>query len=456
MVAQKGAIKREKEMRSKLLFILALVLASSTIWSATVEPVLVSEDLTVNLVDSKGSTFFELMTQENGIRDKMNQAFQHPFEVLSLEKIGELQDKFSTKVWRSLYDEELLTPVLEKEAGKEFSNKSLNAKLTKTYKVFPPWDPGMFLSMAGGSAVLVHLNEKTYYYNVGYDDGGFANAEEAMAAERERQGPGEKLKEPVGINSGRSYAAGPSHPADDASYVDYLKNLRAYLDNRDDLAPFYKAILAILVKSDPSALDDLDSRPLKRTVSTDRGDRAVTIDGQSLVADFMAVYTAELYRHLFASLKKHDWENALAELTFVSSYSERAGLVQDVDGQIVEGTPSNWRYIGTQGSGIGGKAGINRRSFQSKVCDAARKLKIDSLRKVDAMTKEVVERLNKNRKERAVTNRDCFKSVMITLNDPQFQSTVKENAKVLTNDFVSFLGTIRERHDEITQIIAPD
>ncbi len=88
-------------MKTKLALLFALVLAPSTLWSATVEPVEISEDLTVNLSDHKGKTFFELMTEEDGIRAKMNQAFRHPYSILDLEAVQGLEDKFSKKVWSS-------------------------------------------------------------------------------------------------------------------------------------------------------------------------------------------------------------------------------------------------------------------------------------------------------------------------------------------------------------------
>ena len=420
--------------------------------AATVSPIEQAAELTIHLSDYRGQTFFEVMTQEDGLRDKMNQSFQFKFSLPDFETVASHQEQFSKKVWRSLFEKNKdgIQKVLGKESSKDFSNQSLNTKLSKVYKVFPPWGPGMFLSLLGGASTLVHLNKNTYYYNAGYDNGGFKTQREADAAAREGLKDGEKPKEAVGINSGRSYAAGPSHAADDASYPDYLKNLRGYYLNQDNLRPFFEAILSVVVSSDASKLDVLDKKPTRNEIETDRGNQTITIDGQTLVADFMAVYTAELYRHLFAELKKHDWENALSELTFVSAYSERAGLYQNVDGKIVSGNPSNWRYVGELGSGIGGKAGIQRRNFQTKVCNAARKLGFDSLKKIDAFTLKTINQINPNSK---AGNRDCFKSVMVTLNHPDLQKEVKKNAQLLLKEYPKFLQEIRERHEEITEIL---
>lgn len=456
-------------MRAKFAFLVSFLLLAGQLAAATVEPLEVAEELTVNIGDHKGKTFFELMTEEGGLRDKMNEAFLYEYHVPAKADVVGLKDKFSSKVWRNLYqrNQSSLSPVFDDEAngafGKtKYSNRELNKMLQKDYKIRPAYVPGMFLSLSAGAALLVHLNENTYYYNAGYDDDGFANADEAKAWARENLEGEARNREPVGINSGRSYAAGPSHPADDASYVDYLKNVRAYYDGRQNLAPLFKAILGILTQNDPSLLNKLDKRTFTRQVANDE----IQIDGQSLVGDFFAVYTAESYRFLFALMKSHDWMNALAELTFISAYAERAGLVQDTMGQIVKGTPSDWRYVGTQGSGIGGKAGINRRAFQRKVCNAARDLNIEALQKMDEMTQKVADRITKDRiralkrlgkydekKFRPTTNADCFNSMMITLNDPRFQKTVKENLEVFTEDFVAFLGEIRDRHDEITALV---
>ncbi len=137
---------------------------------------------------------------------------------------------------------------------------------------------------------------------------------------------------------------------------------------------------------------------------------------------------------LISDLKKHDWENALAELTLVSAYAEKAGLVQQED-KLVAGTPSDWRYKGTQGSGIGGKSGMQRRSFQVKVCAAARDLKMASLAAIDAITGK---------------KSDCFNGIMRYLNSFETQASVKKNAQKLTNAVVEFLKDIRTRSDEIT------
>lgn len=456
-------------MRSKLFMsTMAYFCSFAVVEAKTVESIPVSEDLLVRVSDHEGKTYFNLMTEEGGVRDLMNEAFRHPYSLLDPETIKGFEGKFSSKVWRNLYDPETLEPLLADLEGVETTNKELGRRFaSKKYDVPRPYVPAMFLSLVGGASVLVHLNEETYFYNVGYDDGGFATAADAKSAAtdkirkklklepNEKIPPGTKIPEPVGINSGRSYAAGPSHPADDASYPDYLKNMRAYYKTWKDLRAFTKAVLLLLTRNDISALNLLDNKPLEVELVGFKS--PITIDGQSLVADFMAVYTAELYRNLFAEQKAHDWQNALAEMTFISQYSDIAGIYQSVDGEILEGTPSNWRYVGTQGSGIGGKAGMNRRAFQVKVCDAARSLKFQSLIPVDAFT-EVVFPAKKSASSRKVVpqNRDCFKSVFKALNDAKKQAVISEHAEALSADFAEFLHELRTRHEEITAIIAPE
>lgn len=378
----------------------------------TVRPINTRKENVLRLGDYAGrKTFFEVMTMEGGIREKLDKAFETEFTMADSDAVLDARDKFTAKVTRNVLRDfkgsqrerlDAFTDLVDDLAGQRFTNGSLKTTLRR--RGLTPWSIADFLTMASGASVLVHIDSNNYYYNVSYE-----------AAE---------------VNSGRSFGAGPSHKADDASYPFYLRQLRAYYQTTEDLGPFFKALMAILTESDPSGVSDMSDEAEPVDIE---GKREAT-DGQTLLTDFVTVYTAELYRHINSDLKRHDWENALAELTFVSAYSDKAGLVQK-DGEIVKGTPSDWRYVGEQGSGIGGKSGIERRSFQRKVCKAARDLRIKALEDIDSVTGRQA---------------DCFRGIMVTLNNYGTQAKVRANAKKLTTAVVRFLGEIREKSDAIT------
>lgn len=95
----------------------------------------------------------------------------------------------------------------------------------------------------------------------------------------------------------------------DASYKHYLTSLDRYLKRSDEeIRHFYKAILEIIVKSDSSSVDLLST------------------EGKEVLADFVAVYVAEQYRHMMSgdgqgSLgKNHNWDDAHLQVTLLAAF----------------------------------------------------------------------------------------------------------------------------------------
>ncbi|MBI4402555.1 MAG: hypothetical protein HY537_00245 [Deltaproteobacteria bacterium] len=386
--------------------------------AATVKPLSIPKENRMVLSDYAGKkTFFEVMTTKKvGIKDRLDALNESTFTLADLNEATHGFRSFSKKVKGNVLrdittddeerKEDVFGEIVDELAGKTFTPPQLKAALKK--KGARPWAIADYLMMASGAALLVHLDSQNYYYNVSYfnDD----------------------------VNKGRSFGAGPSHPADDASYPFYLRNFQVYLENVDDLSPFYRAVLAILTESDPSKMKEVDSE----SIEAEFNNVPVTVDGQTLVTDFVTIYTAELYRHVISALERHDWENALAELTFVSAFSQKEGVVQKENNTIVKGNATDWRYVGEEGSGIGGRAGRQRRLFQQKVCKAARALALTSLQKIDAITGK---------------RDDCFNGVMRFLNNYKTQDAVKKSADKLSAAVVEFLSDIRKRSKEVAKKI---
>jgi len=143
--------------------------------------------------------------------------------------------------------------------------------------------------------------------------------------------------------SGRSFATSPEHGAADATDPEYLRDLQKYLEQTNDQRPFYKAMMLTLANSDASTWRTLS--PL----------------GQSVLSDFLTVYTAEAVRHLMVYLQDgmHPWKIDLAAVTFVSTISQEIGKVV-VEGALENGDLGRWfapspRNVpgGPQRSGIG-------------------------------------------------------------------------------------------------------
>lgn len=186
-----------------------------------------------------------------------------------------------------------------------------------------PFDLATLYALTGGLGVKVKIDEFNYNYHVLYKTGKTKPHEEVM--------------------SGRSFASAPAHGASDASDPEYLRDLRKYLESTSDVKPFYRAMILALANSDTqgwATLPDL---------------------GQSVLSDFLTVYTAEADRHMMVNLQagNHPWEIDLAAVTAVSAVSAKTGKVI-IGGVVTESDLNGWfapspnnKPDGPQRSGIG-------------------------------------------------------------------------------------------------------
>ncbi len=93
----------------------------------------------------------------------------------------------------------------------------------------------------------------------------------------------------------------------DASYKHYLSSLEEYLQTSNQIEDFYRAILRVLINCDPSGIE------------------ALSIKGQQVAGDFVAVYVAEQYRHLISGQgeklgRRHNWDNAHLQVTLLAAF----------------------------------------------------------------------------------------------------------------------------------------
>ncbi len=93
----------------------------------------------------------------------------------------------------------------------------------------------------------------------------------------------------------------------DASYKHYLSSLEDYLQDSTQMEDFYRAILQILINCDPSGIEGL------------------SVKGQQVAGDFVAVYVAEQYRHLISGEgkklgRRHNWDNAHLQVTLLAAF----------------------------------------------------------------------------------------------------------------------------------------
>jgi hypothetical protein len=255
--------------------------------------------------------------------------------------------------------------------------------------------------LASGGGTRVRIDARNHYDNVGYRPGGDGPDHAADA------------------KSGRSFMTSPVHGARDTSDIAYLKDLGSYLSAPGADAPaFYRTLLELLTRCDPAGYARLSDQ------------------GQSVVTDFVGVYTAELDRNLMNPV--HRWENDLAEVTFLSAYGCAAKRVNK-GGQLVEGEPVDYFGVGPQGSGIG-ETRRDRRALQQAVSAAARTVvpgAIDDLATLVGVA----------------ADGDVFDGLMQLVNDPARQDVVEADAPRLIELTVGLLTAMRDHAPDLTDAI---
>lgn len=150
-----------------------------------------------------------------------------------------------------------------------------------------------------GEGVEVRLTDDVSTYHVKYKAYGQDKAERSG---RSFSG--------VGLGPKVAYVA-------DASYKHYLTTLDKYVKGPEaEVRNFYKAVLEIIVKSDASTV------------------KLLSREGKEVLADFVAVYIAEQYRHMMSgngqgSLgQNHNWDDAHLQVTLLAVFHGGQGYSQ--------------------------------------------------------------------------------------------------------------------------------
>jgi hypothetical protein len=138
-----------------------------------------------------------------------------------------------------------------------------------------------FLGLVSCGGAIVRYGDDNFAYNIHY-------------------GTGSESKD---NRTGRSFGEGPVRPADDASDKAYLTDLEEFVFGySDSLDVFYKTLIESLANSDSTGITKI--HPF----------------GQTLLTDFLAVYTAEQARNLMDGKVHIHWDAALLEVTLLGAF----------------------------------------------------------------------------------------------------------------------------------------
>lgn len=261
--------------------------------------------------------------------------------------------------------------------------------------------------LASGSGTLVDLGSQNYFYNIGYTV-------------------------PV-VKSGRSYAVSPSRPLLDPSDTYYLSEMDSVLGSSHAGVPdsFLGVVLNVILNCDSSGLSSLDAA------------------AQTALIDFVAVYTAELDRHVMVKLvpSKDPWEIDIAEVTLLSSYGSAAKMVMK-NGSLVAGSATAYYGTGTSGGGIGetrtdfmklGTAITTYESLPGNHPDLVNKL----VELTPISSKTLLVQLKG----------DLFRRVLVYLNNPANQAAIEAHPNDYSAAMSAFLKQIRTDQSAITTYV---
>lgn len=372
----------------------------------------------IAIADFAGQPYLQAMrTASIGIYDKTNRDDGLAVTISGADQLIETIKLFDERIGERLYRQfqngpESVRAIVKKIEGQTLSPSQIRAALEPNLiDVKAPADHNLALSslsavtlLASGSGTIVILAPENYFYNVGYQT-------------------------PI-TGSGRTFAVASSRRLLDPSDRDFLSELHTVLAGSilSTQEEFYRALFGLLTSCNPNVL------------------RTLSAPTQTALVDFIAVYTAELDRHVMTGLQeKNPWEIDLAEVTLLDAYGAASGLVMS-KGKLVAGDATAYFAHGPSG---GGGIGETRADF-TKLGSI-----ITNFERAPNRHPELISRLEMLTPiaTPAVLNElngDVFRRVLVFLNTPASVETIKQNSDAINDTMVEFLSAVRADQAAIT------
>lgn len=226
-----------------------------------------------------GYTYLSFMRQ--AVKPNMDRLAREGYTMCSGEQIRKVYNRVDKKVkWQVRQAGKSIgnvAAIADRLAGQNVNLNTLPNMIASVDRSVNRYKLSTFFGLACGGAITVYYSRYNYGINVHYDV-------------REQR-------------SGRTFGVGPGRAANDASDKKYLDDLQMYLahDGRNNLE-FYKNLFKVLLNNDPSEY------------------RKVAKEGQSVLTDFLSVFTAEQARNLMDGHVHPHWDAALLEVTLLANF----------------------------------------------------------------------------------------------------------------------------------------
>ncbi len=231
-----------------------------------------------DLKDYAGQSYLSFMEKE--IKPALDVLATDGYAVKGADAVALAYEESDTKVqrkvgrWGGLERIQNIATALE---GEVVTLHTLPNKIRSVDRTASVFDIATFLGLASGGGVAIKYYDNNYALNVHYD------------VEEER--------------SGRSFGVGPTRKANDASDKDYLNDIQEYATHEpENMKEFYKTLFETLLNTDSSNYPKVDK------------------EGQTVLTDFLAVFTAEQARNLMDGEVSPHWDAALLEVTLLASF----------------------------------------------------------------------------------------------------------------------------------------
>lgn len=226
-----------------------------------------------------GKTYLTFMQEV--IKPALDSVAENGYRMVDGQTVERVYRAVDKKVQRAVDNNGGLAKVkkiADRLQGRLVTLSSLPEEIAKVDRSVDRFKLATFLGLASGGGVAIRYHENNYAYNVHYDT--------------------------TEQRSGRSYGVGPTRLANDASDKAYLDDIEKYAKNggKRNLPQFYRALLQTLLNGDPTNY------------------AKVSDAGQTVLTDFLAVFTAEQARNLMDGSIDIHWDAALLEVTLLASF----------------------------------------------------------------------------------------------------------------------------------------
>ena len=377
---------------------------------------------TINVADFAGKPYLRTMQfPGQGVFDKTDADDGAPVQIASVDQIVNVINSLDPSIHQKVYGlflngEQDFRSVVSNIQGKSLTPQQIRTALAPyVTHLKNPSEMNFALDtctalvlLASGSGTLVVINNDDYFYNVGYE-------------------------KPV-VKSGRTYSAAASRAILDPSDRYYLTEMDSYLRpaTPSNTASFYQALFSFLTKSDGTRVGSLDST------------------GQIVATDFLAIYTAELDRHLMVNLvvTKDPWEIDLGEVTLLTAYGAASGMVMK-NGQLTAGTAADYYGQGATGSGIG-----ETRSDFMALAKKITSFETSAQGHPDLVQKIIDLTPIQDPTILTAVDGDVFRRFLVFLSRPEFESDVAGNADALSQAMTNLLLQIQADQGNLSKFIS--